>query len=60
MEYPTSTPQFIQVAPGCAIHLPILSHFLMDGDIINIDITLYLNGYHGDTSQTFEVGHVVS
>lgn len=32
----------------------------MDGDIVNIDITLYLNGHHGDTSQTFEVGEVVS
>ncbi|KAJ3509702.1 hypothetical protein NMY22_g16205 [Coprinellus aureogranulatus] len=34
-------------------------HPLEDGDIINIDITLYLNGYHGDTSQTFPVGTVV-
>ncbi|TFK43981.1 peptidase M24, structural domain-containing protein [Crucibulum laeve] len=31
---------------------------LEDGDIINIDITVYLNGYHGDTSQTFLVGDV--
>ncbi|KAF9235584.1 methionine aminopeptidase [Melanogaster broomeanus] len=31
---------------------------LEDGDIINIDITVYLNGYHGDTSQTFLVGNV--
>ncbi|KAG6824153.1 hypothetical protein H0H92_007843 [Tricholoma furcatifolium] len=31
---------------------------LHDGDIINIDITVYLNGYHGDTSQTFLVGNV--
>ncbi|KAG5731957.1 hypothetical protein E4T56_gene2471, partial [Termitomyces sp. T112] len=29
---------------------------LHDGDIINIDVTIYLNGYHGDTSQTFLVG----
>jgi methionine aminopeptidase len=33
---------------------------LEDGDIINIDITVYLNGYHGDTSRTFLVGDVVS
>ena len=33
---------------------------LEDGDIVNIDITLYLNGYHGDTSRTFLVGNVVS
>ncbi|KAF8549853.1 methionyl aminopeptidase [Imleria badia] len=31
---------------------------LEDGDIINIDITVYLDGYHGDTSQTFLVGAV--
>lgn len=32
---------------------------LEDGDIINIDITVYLDGYHGDTSQTYLVGTVV-
>ncbi|KAI0254876.1 methionyl aminopeptidase [Lactifluus subvellereus] len=31
---------------------------LEDGDIVNIDITVYLNGYHGDTSRTFLVGNV--
>ncbi|KAG7097552.1 hypothetical protein E1B28_004890 [Marasmius oreades] len=31
---------------------------LEDGDIVNIDITVYLNGYHGDTSQTWLVGDV--
>jgi len=31
---------------------------LENGDIVNIDITLFLNGYHGDTSQTFLVGEV--
>ncbi|CAN4124757.1 unnamed protein product [Withania somnifera] len=29
-----------------------------DGDIINIDVTVYLNGYHGDTSKTFFCGDV--
>lgn len=29
---------------------------LYDGDIINIDITVYLNGFHGDCSETFMVG----
>ncbi|KAI9279633.1 peptidase M24, structural domain-containing protein [Sporodiniella umbellata] len=29
---------------------------LQDGDIINVDVTVYLNGYHGDTSATFLVG----
>lgn len=29
---------------------------LKDGDIINLDITCFLNGVHGDTSATFFVG----
>lgn len=32
----------------------------MDGDIINIDITVFLDGFHGDCSQTFLVGNVNS
>ena len=31
---------------------------LKDGDIINIDVTVKLEGYHGDTSKTFFVGNV--
>lgn len=31
---------------------------LADGDIINIDVTLYREGVHGDTSTTFLVGEV--
>ena len=31
---------------------------LQDGDIINIDITAYKNGMHGDTNRTFLVGDV--
>ncbi|XP_070701378.1 methionine aminopeptidase 1D, mitochondrial [Pempheris klunzingeri] len=31
---------------------------LQDGDIINIDVTVYLDGYHGDTSETFFIGDV--
>ncbi|EJK53475.1 hypothetical protein THAOC_27089 [Thalassiosira oceanica] len=29
---------------------------LEEGDIVNIDITCYLNGYHGDCSEMFVVG----
>ncbi len=29
---------------------------LRSGDIINVDVTTYYNGYHGDTSATFYVG----
>ena len=31
---------------------------LEDGDILNIDITAYIDGYHGDSNQTFLVGEV--
>ena len=31
---------------------------LTDGDIVNIDITAYKNGVHGDTNKTFAVGEV--
>lgn len=29
---------------------------LADGDIVNLDVTVYLDGYHGDTSRMFYVG----
>ncbi|MGK2286840.1 type I methionyl aminopeptidase [Pedomonas sp. V897] len=31
---------------------------LKDGDIVNIDVTVILNGWHGDTSRMFLVGNV--
>jgi methionyl aminopeptidase len=31
---------------------------LAEGDIVNIDVTIYLDGVHGDTSMTFCVGEV--
>jgi methionyl aminopeptidase len=34
------------------------STVLQDGDIVNIDITAYIGGVHGDTNATFEVGAV--
>ena len=34
------------------------STMLRDGDIVNVDVTAYLNGVHGDTSAMFEVGEV--
>lgn len=33
---------------------------LVDGDIVNIDITVIKNGYHGDTSKMFTVGKPTS
>lgn len=34
------------------------SRELKDGDIINIDVSTYVEGYHGDNSRTFLVGDV--
>ena len=36
--------------------IPSYKEKLNDGDIINIDITVIKDGYHGDTSKTFFVG----
>ena len=36
--------------------IPNPKQILKDGDIINIDVTPILDGYHGDTSRTFFVG----
>ncbi|XP_031476131.1 methionine aminopeptidase 1B, chloroplastic isoform X1 [Nymphaea colorata] len=42
----------------CMCHGIPDSRQLQDGDIINIDVTVYLDGYHGDTSKTFLCGNV--
>ncbi len=34
------------------------SRALEDGDIVNLDVTIYLDGVHGDTNATFCVGEV--
>ena len=34
------------------------STVLRDGDIVNIDITAFIDGVHGDTNATFLVGDV--
>lgn len=36
--------------------IPSRTEILRDGDIINVDITTYFNGFHGDTSATFYIG----
>lgn len=38
--------------------IPSHQHVLREGDIINVDVTPKLEGYHGDTSRTFLVGAV--
>ncbi|XP_043715983.1 methionine aminopeptidase 1B, chloroplastic isoform X2 [Telopea speciosissima] len=42
----------------CMCHGIPDSRQLQKGDIINIDVTVFLNGYHGDTSKTFLCGDV--
>ncbi len=37
--------------------IPNAKQILKDGDIINIDVTPILDGYHGDSSRTFLVGN---
>ncbi len=36
--------------------IPNDHQILKDGDIVNVDITVILDGFHGDTSRTFIVG----
>ena len=31
---------------------------LQDGDIVNVDVTAYYKGYHGDLNETYVVGEV--
>jgi Xaa-Pro aminopeptidase len=34
------------------------SRAMLDGDIMNLDVTAYIGGVHGDTNATFFVGDV--
>ena len=36
--------------------IPSASHVLREGDIVNVDVTPVLDGWHGDSSRTFFVG----
>ncbi len=38
--------------------MPSAREVLQEGDIVNVDVTTDLGGYHGDTSATFLVGRV--
>ncbi len=38
--------------------IPSPREFLKSGDIINVDVTTIVDGYHGDTSATFLIGEV--
>ena len=38
--------------------MPKSDKILKEGDIINIDITVIKDGYHGDTSRMFKIGEI--
>ncbi len=38
--------------------IPNARELLADGDIVNVDVTTELDGFHGDTSATFFIGEV--
>ena len=38
--------------------IPIKGEVLSSGDIVNVDVTVKLNGYHGDHSRMFLIGEV--
>ncbi|MBW2701063.1 MAG: type I methionyl aminopeptidase [Deltaproteobacteria bacterium] len=40
--------------------IPSAKAILKDGDIVNVDVTVILDGFHGDTSKTFLIGDVKS
>ncbi len=40
--------------------IPSANDILKSGDIVNIDVTVILDGFHGDTSRTFIIGDVDS
>lgn len=40
----------------CVCHGIPDSRILQNGDLLNIDVTVYLNGYHGDTSRMVFIG----
>jgi methionyl aminopeptidase len=40
--------------------IPDFNHFLKAGDIVNIDVTVIKDGFHGDTSRMFCVGDASS
>jgi methionyl aminopeptidase len=38
--------------------IPSKKDKLKDGDLLNIDVTTYLNNFHGDTNRTYFIGNV--
>lgn len=38
--------------------IPNPEHVLVPGDIVNVDVTSNIDGFHGDTSATFQIGEI--
>ena len=38
--------------------IPAIDTVLADGDLVTVDVTIYLDGMHGDLNQTFGVGEI--
>lgn len=38
--------------------IPNPKHILVPGDIVNVDVTSNIDGFHGDTSATFQIGEI--
>ncbi|MBT3235602.1 MAG: type I methionyl aminopeptidase [Bdellovibrionales bacterium] len=55
-------PKSICISPNQVIchGIPKRKVVLKSGDIVNLDVTVFLNGFHGDTNRTFFVGEVAS
>ena len=49
---------FLLLVNNVAVHGIPDQRALQEGDIINIDVTVFLDGFHGDCSDTFPVGEV--
>jgi methionyl aminopeptidase len=50
--------ELLHLDQPCRVHGIPSDRVLKDGDIINIDVTPILDGWHGDTSRMFLVGDV--
>ncbi|MCA9549810.1 MAG: type I methionyl aminopeptidase [Myxococcales bacterium] len=53
-------PATVCVSPNHVVchGIPTAQVVLRDGDIVNLDVTTELDGFHGDTSRTFIIGEV--
>jgi len=51
-------PAAVCVSPNDVVchGIPSADEHLVDGDIVNVDVTTCLDGFHGDTSATFVIG----